>query len=153
MNRRLTVASLVGLLCAVAGCSTANHPSAPSAAASPSTTSETPAVGLPDPAEFAESVPEGKLVGEVQGRGGKVFQVPLGKISGDFVIAVTCTGKGSMQIENRTASLILGMQSCAENSNAIYNSRGTLRSVDAKLQVKTPDGVNWRIAMWKAPTQ
>ncbi|WP_152626369.1 hypothetical protein [Streptacidiphilus carbonis] len=138
---------------ALAGCSSAKQ--APSAAPTPKATgSATPAPTSPvDPQQYGVSISEGELLLNTQGNGNSTLPVQGIGTAGDFVVAVSCLGKGSLHASDKSGRLLLGVDTCDGSPGAIYNSRGQLRSTDAAVAIAAPAGVHWRLAVYRAPHQ
>ncbi|MFC1403006.1 MULTISPECIES: hypothetical protein [Streptacidiphilus] len=140
---------------ALAACSSAKQ--APSAAPTPKAVGPASAAASAtapvDPQEYSGSIPEGKLLLNTQGNGNSSLAIKGTGTDGDFVIAVSCIGKGSLHAADKSGRLLLGVDTCEESPGAIYNSRGQLRAADSAVAIAASPGVHWRIAVFRAPHQ
>lgn len=151
--RRLRAAGSTVLLLGLAACSHSGHtPSTPTSSAPASPTgSARQGANLVDPNTYGQSISEAKTLLNTRGKGNSSLSVPGEGKSGDFVVAVSCLGKGPLKVTDKSGRLLLRIATCAANPEAIYNSRGALRPADSNLQLTTDAAVEWRVAALQAP--
>ncbi|WBO64114.1 hypothetical protein [Streptomyces camelliae] len=141
------------LLLGLAACSSSGHE--PSKHASPTAASPSGSAqqggDLVDPSIYGQSVSGAKTLLNIRGKGDSSPSVPGAGKSGDLVIAVSCSGKGSLKVADKSGRLLLGIATCEGSPGAIYNSRGSFRPDDSALKLTTDAAVAWRIAALQAP--
>lgn len=143
---------LAAAVIALAACSSAKQ--APSAAPTPEAVgSPSPTSSPVDPQEYGASIAEGELLKNSQGNGNSSLSIKGIGTTGDFVIAVSCLGKGSLKANDKSGRLLLGVDTCEESPMAVYNSRGLVRPADSAVAIVAAPGVHWRIAVYRAPHQ
>ena len=146
---------LAAAVIALAACSSAKQ--APSSAPTPkavgSASPSASATAPVDPQEYGGSIPEGQLLLNTQGNGNSSLSIKGIGTTGDFVIAVSCLGKGSLKANDKSGRLLLGVDTCEESPMAVYNSRGLVRPTDSAVAIVAAPGVHWRIAVYRAPHQ
>lgn len=154
MRRRLSAATgLAALLLGVTACGSSDHtPHGHASSTSAAPTGSTQQGGaLVDPDTYLQSVSGAQALLNTRGKGDSSLSIRGEGKSGDLVIAVSCLGKGSLKVTDKSGRLLLRVVTCAGSPAAIYNSRGSLRPADTSLALTAGPTVDWRIAVMQAP--
>jgi hypothetical protein len=154
MRRQLGAATgLAVLLLGPTACTSSDH--TPHGHASPTSAAPTGSPrqsgALVDPDTYRQSVSGAQPLLNTRGKGDASLSLRGEGKSGDLVIAVSCLGKGSLKVTDKSGRLLLRIVTCTGSPAVIYNSRGSMRPADTVLELAAGPTVDWRTAVMQAP--